>query len=169
MKKLIFLLTLAYAALPALAQTQKVCGACHTQPADDFEKHPHSKQNISCDTCHGASQNHIDTAGNTAPDNVAGPKQQPALCGACHTGERKAYEASKHHQALLAAGGARKSAACTTCHGTHMLRTATQMEQQCKRCHSALPAACSAAPPAQTAKVSCANCHDKHQLAVAKR
>lgn len=162
------LLALILFSLPAAAQMQKLCGSCHTQPADDFEKHPHSKQTISCDTCHGASQNHIDTAGNTPPEKVAGPKDQPALCGACHTEQNKDFTASKHGKAMLA-GGAQKSPACTTCHGTHMLRTATQTEQQCKRCHTQLPTACSSAPPAQTAKVSCANCHDKHKMVVAKR
>lgn len=160
-------LALTYATV-ASSQMQKVCGACHTQAAEDFDKHPHSKGGVACDTCHGASQNHIDTAGNTAPDKVPGPTDQAALCGACHTAEGNGYETSKHAKAVLARSGPR-APACTTCHGTHVLRAPAAVEQQCKRCHAQLPAACSAVPPAQTAKVGCANCHDKHTMAVAAR
>ncbi|MCC6589773.1 MAG: cytochrome c3 family protein [Bryobacterales bacterium] len=168
MKHALLAFLLTFGVTTASAQIQKLCGSCHTQPAEDFEKHPHSKKNVGCDTCHGASQNHIDTAGNTAPEKVAGPTDQPKLCGACHTAQRKTFEASKHAAAVMARSG-KKAPACTTCHGTHMLRTATGMEQQCKRCHAQLPASCTAAPPAQTAKVSCANCHDKHTMVVAKK
>ncbi len=166
----LLILTILLSALPVAAQMHKLCGSCHTQPTDDYLKHPHSKQPtvVNCDTCHGASDTHINTAGNTPPDKVAGPKEQPALCGACHTGPNKGFMASKHAKTLLA-GGARRAPACTTCHGNHRIRTAAQTELQCKRCHDKRPAACSAAPPAKTAKVSCANCHDKHTMVVAKR
>jgi hypothetical protein len=167
MIKTVLAIVLLTGFIPVFAQMQKVCGACHTQPADDFEKHPHSAKGLSCDVCHGKSQNHIDTAGNTPPEKVAGPTDQAALCGACHTAQRKTFESSKHGQ-LVMSRAAKKAPACTTCHGTHMLRTAVGMEQQCKRCHQQLPAACLKPPAAQTAKVSCANCHDKHTL-TAKR
>lgn len=168
MKSILYIAVLfALSCAPVVAQMQKVCGACHTQPADDFEKHPHSQKGVSCDTCHGKSQNHIDTAGNTAPEKVAGPADQPALCGACHIAQRKDYETSKHAQ-LVMARSAKRAPACTTCHGTHMVRSATAMVQQCKRCHPQLPAACSNSPTVTTAKVSCANCHDKHKM-VARR
>lgn len=156
---------------PPAARLHEVCGACHTEPASDFQEHPHFARGLQCDACHGPSKPHREATGHKPPDQVAGPAEQPAVCGACHTAQRKQYEASKHGQ-LVAARAEKKAAACTTCHGTHSLRAPAAILTQCVRCHPALPDACRKEPPpsstpvagAAPARVSCMRCHDKHAL-----
>ncbi len=152
------------ALLPAVAQkVHEVCAPCHNQHFEDFKTHKHFEKSLSCDACHGASQGHVSAGGNQLPDRVAGPADQPGLCGACHTGQRKSYESGKHGKLVLS-GGAKKAPACTTCHGTHSLRKPAAMAQQCGRCHEALPAACKKDPPLAV-KMACAGCHDPHTQA----
>ncbi len=147
-----------------LAQkVHELCSACHNQHFEDLQTHAHFTKGLSCDACHGASREHREASGGKMPDRVAGPAQQAALCGACHTGQGKSYAAGKHGQ-LVAARSEKRAAACTTCHGTHAPRKPVAMVQQCNRCHDSLPPAC-AREPAAAAKVRCAGCHDPHSLA----
>lgn len=155
------LLTAALAAQPL----HEVCGACHNEPAADFQEHPHFAGGVSCDACHGESKAHREATGHKPPDNVAAPADQPAVCGSCHKGIRKEYEASKHGQ-LVMARSQKRAAACTTCHGTHAARLPAAIAAQCSRCHTELPASCKQPPPAAAAKASvgCMNCHATHTL-----
>lgn len=161
MRLIVFLLA---ALCPACAWGQKLhelCGACHTEPASDFQSHPHFAKGLSCDACHGSSAAHREAAGNKPPDRVAGPSDQPQLCGACHTGQRKDYESGKHGKLVLARAVPR-AAACTTCHGTHLARKAAMLSQ-CNRCHATLPESCKRSPRV-AAKLACAGCHNPHTL-----
>ena len=152
-------------ALPLAAQrVHEICAPCHNQHFEDFQQHTHFKKGLSCDACHGPSKGHREAGGNQAPDRVAGPVEQPAVCGACHTWQRTEYESSRHGK-LVAARSAAKAPACTICHGSHQLRMGAATERQCRRCHESPPASCSATPAARDARVSCANCHSKHTLA----
>ncbi len=135
----------------------EVCGACHTEPAEDFQSHTHFTKGLSCDACHGASKAHREATGHKPPDQVAGPADQPRVCGTCHAARRKEYESSKHGKLVLASAE-KKAAACTTCHGTHLLRKPAAMLVQCNRCHEVLPQACQKTAP-------CASCHNPHTLA----
>ena len=142
----------------------EVCGACHTEPAADFQEHAHFAGGINCDACHGPSKPHRDATGHKPPDQVAAPAEQPAVCGRCHAAARKEYEPSKHGQRVLARSE-KRAAACTTCHGTHAERMPAAMETQCNRCHTELPVACRKdPPPGQAAKPVCASCHSPHTL-----
>jgi hypothetical protein len=145
----------------------ELCAACHSGPAEDFQGHTHFAKGLSCDACHGASKAHRDATGHKPPDRIAGPAEQPAVCGACHAAPRKSYESGQHGKLVLAREG-KRAAACTTCHGTHSLRQPAAMGSQCQRCHASLPASCQKAPSAVTSKLICANCHDPHSLAVAR-
>ncbi len=163
-------LAIVLALLAASMTAQKVhevCAPCHTGPAQDFLVHTHAAKGLSCDGCHGKSTGHIQAAGGKTPDKVAGPSDQPALCGACHGLQRKTYEASKH-ATVLAARTRVRAPTCTTCHGAHAQRNAVSMMAQCRRCHETLPAACDGKLPRVTAKVACANCHESHTMAVVK-
>jgi hypothetical protein len=151
--------------MPLGAQAHDACVQCHTGQTADFKKHKHFAGGISCDTCHGASQQHRGSQGMVAPEKTSGPADQAALCGACHTEQSKDYSASVHGK-LVAARSEKRGATCTMCHGNHALRAFTATEQQCARCHESLPASCKQKPAATTAKISCANCHHKHTLAV---
>ena len=159
----LFLLALPLAAQP----THDLCSACHQTPVEDFQKHKHFASKLSCDACHGPSTAHRESQGDTAPDKVAGPTEQPAVCGACHTAQAKEYRASKHGQ-LVIARSEKRAATCTMCHGNHALRSFAGMEAQCMRCHSELPASCKQTPPTAAAKLSCVNCHGKHTLVARK-
>lgn len=170
----VWLACLVVLAAAAMAQQEppklhEVCGACHSEPASDFQAHPHFSKGLQCDACHGSSKPHREATGHKPPDQVAGPAEQPAVCGACHTAQRKQYESSRHGQ-LVAARSEKKAAACTTCHGTHSLRAPAAIRAQCNRCHAAaqLPAPCRKDPPpadaAAAARVACMSCHDRHAL-----
>lgn len=151
---------------PPAPKLHEVCGACHSEPASDFQEHPHFAKGLQCDACHGSSKPHREATGHKPPDRVAGPAEQPAVCGACHVAQRKQYESSKHGQ-LVAARAEKKAAACTTCHGTHSLRAPAAILTQCKRCHTELPASCRKDPSpeaAAAARVACMSCHDQHGL-----
>jgi hypothetical protein len=150
------------ALLAAMAVAQKVhelCAPCHNQHAEDFQGHKHFDKGLSCDACHGESKGHREATGGKAPDRVAGPADQPAMCGACHGQQGKAYQSGKHGQ-LVVARAAKRAAACTTCHGTHAPRRPAAMLAQCNRCHDPLPSACK--------PDGCASCHNPHSLAAKK-
>jgi len=164
MKSFALLLLLLLLLTPLAGQKiHEICAPCHNSAAEDFLEHPHAGKDLSCDACHGKSDSHVQAAGNMPPDRVTGPLEQPALCGTCHPTQRKGFQASRHWK-LIEARTRQRSPACTTCHGAHDLRSAESMEAQCKRCHESLPGACLAKPASSTAKVGCANCHDKHSL-----
>jgi hypothetical protein len=165
---MVWIAIVAFLTIPLAAQPiQEACAPCHTTQVEDFKKHKHPAAGLSCDACHGASSSHRDSQGMVAPDKVAGPTEQPVVCGACHTAQAKDYRASKHGQ-LVMARSEKRSATCTMCHGNHALRGFSAMEGQCNRCHAELPASCKQPPPATNARLSCANCHHKHTL-VAKK
>lgn len=152
-------------ALTASAQVHDLCQQCHSEAAGDVESHPHFKKNVSCDSCHGASEKHRLANGAAAPDKIATREQVPVLCGSCHVAERQSYDTSRH-AAVLVAGN--KSAHCATCHGNHAPRPLAAMAARCQSCHTTLPAACSAKPKV-AAKVSCAGCHVQHAFAKTSR
>ena len=161
------LLALFALASPLSAQKlHELCGACHSEPASDFQTHKHFGKGLSCDACHGASAEHREATGHKPPDRVAGPSEQPAVCGACHIPQRKDYESGKHGKLVISRSGPR-AAACTTCHGTHSARAPAAMAAQCARCHASLPESCQKTP-AVAAKVACAGCHDPHRLVARK-
>ena len=178
MRTVVGLLTLAAAVSvwPASAQPfHEICGACHTEVAEDFASHPHLAAGLDCDICHGKSGRHREAAGAAAPDRIAAPYQVAELCGSCHVrrsgGEESAtslteqYAASKHGQ-LVAAKSRTRAPNCGTCHGVHRVRSARAMEARCSRCHRSRPEAC-AAESRTEAKVRCAGCHAPHLFALA--
>jgi hypothetical protein len=155
----------AAALLSAQQPLVPVCAACHSEPATDFQTHPHFEGGVDCDACHGESKAHREATGHKPPDQVAAPREQAAVCGRCHEAAGKEYVASKHGQ-LVMARSEKRAAACTTCHGTHAERSRVAMETQCNRCHTELPAACKKAPPQdKLRKPVCASCHAPHSLA----
>ena len=150
------------AALPLAAapKTHELCAPCHSEQVQDFQNHAHFRKGLSCDICHGASVRHRTASGAAAPDRVAAPDVEAALCGACHTVEAGEYKTTRHAQ-LVEARGALKGASCTTCHGVHAPRSDAQMVRQCNRCHTAL----SATHP--KVEKSCNACHARHTLKTA--
>jgi hypothetical protein len=170
-------LSLLFVAVGTRAQqpVHELCRPCHTETTADFVSHPHAKNGLSCDTCHGESVRHRESAGGADPDRIAAPDQVPALCGGCHdravenaggasTTLLGQYQASKHG-VFVAERSKVRAPHCATCHGEHGLRSARAMQLSCARCHQNLPQACSAAPPSSGSAVICANCHQPHLFA----
>lgn len=156
------LLSAAFAA----GQQQEVgrqCSSCHVEHVEELRTHRHAAKGLTCEVCHGASQQHRLALGATSPDRVAAPDEVPALCGSCHTAQKDAYARSKHAQ-VLAAQSKVKSANCGTCHGVHAPRDVAAMQRQCDRCHAELPASCRKTA-AGAEKLACARCHNPHTLA----
>ena len=139
------------------------CAPCHGEQIADFQSHRHAASGLACAVCHGLSEKHRNSNGESAPDRVAAPNEVPALCGTCHSNQLKEYSGSKHGALVLAVSKTR-AANCNTCHGVHALKTANQMLVQCGRCHAATPEACQKDPPV-AAKIACMGCHAKHTLA----
>jgi DmsE family decaheme c-type cytochrome len=124
-----------------------------------------------CETCHGASPDHIDTATTPVAVVFKGPKASPVgkrneVCLSCHqTGLRLHWTGSQHES---------RGVACTDCHNIHakeqkVLNKATQADV-CFTCHKAQRAQTrriSAHPLATTslasaAKMACSDCHNPH-------
>lgn len=153
------------AMLPALAQEQHRCAACHAETVADFKSHKHASSNMDCGICHGPSEKHRTSVGNVPPDRVAAPDEVPKLCGNCHLTERQQYESSAHGRPP-SAGSKLKAANCLTCHGTHAMRPWTAQAATCQRCHTTLPDPCKKTPVSVNARVSCMSCHARHTLRV---
>ncbi len=133
------------------------CAPCHAEQIADVAAHKHGAKGVTCAVCHGASEKHRNATGAVPPDRVAAPDEVPALCGTCHTEQKKDYLTSKHAKLVLERAKV-KSANCATCHGVHAMQRA---EARCARCHTALPATC-------TTGTSCSSCHAKHTMAAKK-
>jgi hypothetical protein len=157
---------LALTAFSGSAQQQqevgKQCLSCHIEYVEDLRSHKHAAKGISCEVCHGDSQQHRNAVGATSPDRVAAPDEVPALCGGCHVPQGKLYATSAHGKLVLSSSKTR-AANCGTCHGVHALRNAVAMKRQCDRCHAELPAACKKGTAGES-KLVCASCHNPHTL-----
>ena len=86
---------------------------------------------LTCRSCHVDVQQHA-----------------AALCGRCHTREQSSFATSAH--------AASKSVNCVTCHGSHTMATAKQIEQRCLACHLDSPMF------SLGGTASCTSCHSPH-------
>ena len=154
--------------LPAAAQDQNPCAACHQEQTADFQTHKHASRGLQCGVCHGPSEKHRGSVGNVPPDRVAAPEEVAALCGNCHAQERKHFESSGHGRVYTEKKNVR-TANCSTCHGHHALRAWTAQTAQCAKCHTSIPDACKGTPANAQARVACMGCHAAHTLMVSGR
>jgi DmsE family decaheme c-type cytochrome len=124
-----------------------------------------------CETCHGASPEHIAVTSNLVGVVYKGPKKSPvaqrnATCLSCHASGLRTHWTGSQHEA--------RGVACTDCHNIHateqkVLSKATQAEV-CFTCHkeqraqtrriSTHPLAVTSL--ASTAKMGCSDCHNPH-------
>lgn len=159
------LLILAALAPSAYAQkTHDVCQNCHEDKLSDFKVHKHFAKELSCDACHGESEQHSGSNGAVAPDRVSAAHDIPNLCGGCHAEALKQYSTSKH-AALVLAKSKTRAAQCATCHGHHRPREAAHTLAQCQKCHAQL----SEAHPKMEADTQCWACHSPHTLKIASK
>lgn len=169
----------APAATPIYAEKgDQACLKCHDDDAKVMAilRTPHGVKsdvrtpaaNHGCESCHGASPEHIATKGkDKAPTAIrfSGPNASPvsernAVCLTCHeNGNRMNWQGSQH---------ASNDVACTSCHTVHaqkdpILVKATQPDK-CFTCHSQQRAESfqRSHHPVREGKVSCGDCHNVH-------
>ncbi len=154
----------------------KACLRCHDEaPYNLILKTKHGVKgdprtpaaNHGCESCHGASPEHIATKGKSAKPAVvfSGPDASPAdvrnqACQACHKGgERMKWRGSQHEA---------NEVACNNCHTVHadkdpVLSKATEFEK-CFTCHSEQRAESFQIShhPVREGKVGCSDCHNTH-------
>jgi len=170
-------------AAPAAFQQNAVATClrqCHnTEPITFILETPHAVRADSrtpfsqhqCETCHGASPEHIETASTPVQVVFKGPKKSPAAvinakCLTCHELGLRVHWTGSQHEA--------RGVACTDCHNIHakeqkVLNKATQAEV-CFTCHKEQRAETrriSAHPLATTSlasapKMACSDCHNPH-------
>lgn len=128
-------------------ERDKECLVCHAGIGEEeapkldmplYQRSAHGKEG--CISCHpdveDATLKHEDEDQDLAP----------AVCGDCHTGPKKAYEASRHADPEAATKADLDQATCTSCHGGHDVLPPTdptsrthplRQLQTCGQCHGA--------------------------------
>jgi len=179
-----------FAALPAMAQTTaataavvgagpaQTCLKCHaTEPnvAQIFQTphavkgDPHSPfGQDGCASCHGASDEHVQSRKNEPSVVYAGPAKSPASvrneqCLTCHqAGERMNWQGGAHEA---------NNKACSDCHTIHVRKdpvlVKTTQPEVCFTCHSRQRAETFkySHHPIREGKVVCSDCHNPHGAA----
>ena len=158
---------------PIAAQGQEACATCHEDIANAFAKSPHHRidtdnkrgfQAKACESCHGPSQKHAESA---SADDIRNPAKLPAaavdkLCLACHLNQPT-------HVGRLQSSHMRDQVACTSCHKVHtagalVARSAAAINSQCANCH--LNAQAQFLKPSHhkvpEGAMSCVDCHNPH-------
>jgi len=159
---------------------EKTCLGCHSgEPASLILQTPHAIKadprtpfaQHQCESCHGASPEHLDKSENPVSVSFKGKDASPvekrnAMCLACHQAGMRTHWTSSQHES--------RGVACTDCHNIHakepkVLNRATQAEV-CFTCHKAQRAEVrriSTHPLAITSlanapKMVCSDCHNLH-------
>ncbi|MGA2990273.1 MAG: cytochrome b/b6 domain-containing protein [Candidatus Korobacteraceae bacterium] len=139
------------------------CGACHGErqvmalagmnaaPFHSYEDSIHGKlvaggneKAAVCNDCHGAH----DIRPPSDPQSSIFRKNVPQTCAKCHQVEKAEFMASIHGQAV--SKGNLHAPVCTDCHGTHLIKTATDPT--------------SSVAAANLSKDTCAQCHDNVKM-----
>jgi DmsE family decaheme c-type cytochrome len=149
-----------------------MCGVCHEDTAQDFQKNPHyaletaAKLNWtgrSCEGCHGPGAEHAETleAGKIFSFKTPDRDRINQSCLACHTGEET-------HRGRLFGAHYRNSVDCLSCHGIHTttekpLLTA-KADTLCSSCHVSERAAFNRPfrHKLQEGAIACVDCHNPH-------
>ena len=127
------------------------CGQCHQKdtfgrdPVAEWEVSVHGRaaiegEEVEAPTCNVCHHPHAVRALED-PAEPLNRRNQPNLCGRCHTSELNALLRGVHGKAWKA--GNLASAICTDCHGAHAIQRpqyggsayAAQISQTCGRCH----------------------------------
>jgi DmsE family decaheme c-type cytochrome len=148
----------------------EACATCHADESNSFSTNPHANlvhlhatNGMTCESCHGPGQAHIDSGGDakkifsfkTASATVVTDK-----CLSCHAGVHPNYERSPHAKAGLS---------CLSCHSVHYAKTpqyllTAEQPQLCYQCHADQKAQFSMLVHHKVNEglVKCSDCHDVH-------
>ncbi len=171
------------AAAPAYAaKGEQTCLKCHDSGhVVDILKTPHAMKgdsrtpfaNHGCETCHGASPEHVASANKIKGDEkpvspailYSGPNASPVaarneVCFGCHKdGVQKAWLGSQHDS---------NQVACADCHTIHATKDPVLVKetqpQACFTCHAQQRAESFefSHHPVREGKVTCSDCHNPH-------
>jgi hypothetical protein len=99
------------------------CHVCHINYDDEVLAVTHTRTNISCEQCHGASDAHCSDEDNITPPDIMYPvaKIRP-FCMGCHPKDKINIA---EHKSVLADNGANEGN-CANCHGEHRLSYRTR-------------------------------------------
>ncbi len=155
---------------------EKKCLACHGEPRTVETSHQES--GVSCESCHGAGQQHLSAIAAHAEDKqILNPKKQPVAqqmqaCAQCHSGF-SVVEDPLPHDLLISdqvtalqntecwrqSGG---QISCTNCHNPHQDAPRAMLVQRsettCLGCHSTKVSSHAAVCPVNQA-TGCVGCH----------
>jgi len=157
----------------------ETCMRCHDEPPTTLILHtPHALQadgrtpfaNGGCQTCHGASEQHMvkpaEGEPRAEPDIVFGKfspnsaDEQNAVCMGCHEGgKRMNWPMSQHDSAEVP---------CASCHKPHNIKDPVTVKQDqaqvCYDCHATQRAQSfkRSRHPIREGKVVCSDCHNPH-------
>ncbi|HEX9973330.1 MAG TPA: cytochrome c3 family protein [bacterium] len=153
------------------------CFFCHMNVIVEMkaEATKHYEAGINCETCHGASGEHIDVEDNSIkPDSVWTDKNVHLLCKQCHDASLLYYKKSVHAILLVGSNNekTKKAPSCVTCHGAHGLKADKKIKEVCLECHTPLPNSCeidSLKKCLQESLMTCKNCHNIHSLELVKK
>ena len=99
------------------------CLVCHGNFEDEALSVTHAADGVSCETCHGASDDHCGDENNITPPEIMYAKEKinPA-CMVCHS--RRSLLEVTTHKAVLDPKSTKKHY-CTECHGQHRMHQRT--------------------------------------------
>jgi DmsE family decaheme c-type cytochrome len=150
---------------------QDTCATCHQDAVKDFgTTNPHSRlalehsgKGITCESCHGPGQAHVEGGGDVTKirrfDKMTA-KQVDESCLTCHAGAHQNFERSAH---------AENGVSCTSCHSVHKSESPehllkAEQPKLCFQCHTDIKPAF--AQPfhhrVDEGLMSCSDCHDPH-------
>lgn len=125
----------------------QTCKACHSNVYASWQGTNHGKNNIGCESCHGAGGAHVASGGNTA---LIGKSFDSGVCATCHKDTFAAWSTSKH--TVLSETGIDEESPCNTCHTGQGFVTAQINKQPYT-------------PAEHYQTQTCATCHDPHSAA----
>lgn len=169
----------AQQAMPATASTSNpangyvgaaMCASCHADLSTKFTFNPHAKlalehsgQGVTCESCHGPGQAHVESGGDVTKIrqlSKMSAKQIDTTCLGCHVGAHPNFERSPHGLADVS---------CLNCHSVHTAKSdanllKAEQPQLCYGCHTDVKPAF--AQPfhhrVDEGLMKCSDCHDTH-------
>ncbi|MGE3275321.1 MAG: cytochrome c3 family protein [Vicinamibacterales bacterium] len=178
---------------PELPHAEKLapvqCSMCHDEPASTLAGSVHhvrpagEQQAPTCATCHGTH----DIRPSTDPASRTYPLNLPDTCATCHGGQHlvgprgevaDSYADSVHGRAI-ARSGLLVSANCSSCHGSHGIKAASDPESRvnraniaktCATCHEGIDQVYehsvhgSQVAEGNTGAAVCSDCHTSHRI-----
>lgn len=152
----------------------ETCLKCHNDPkVNQILQTPHASKGdihspfgqMGCESCHGASGDHVESRANKPSVLFKGDNKSPAavrneVCLSCHqNGLRMNWQGSQH---------ASNDAACNDCHQVHVRKdpvlVKTTQPEKCFTCHAEQRSQIFrfSHHPIREGKVTCSDCHNPH-------